>query len=110
MAKTITADDFTAADGVSDWSAKSSGACACFKISSFPEGVELISKVAELAEAANHHPDIDFRFGRVILRLMTHSENSLTDKDLDLARQISEVAGEMGLDSDSAKAKWPAGD
>jgi 4a-hydroxytetrahydrobiopterin dehydratase len=110
MTKRITADDFSSADGVSDWRALSTGACAYFKISSFPQGVELITKVAELAEAANHHPDIDFRYGRVIIRLMTHSENSLTDKDLDLARQISAVARELGVVSDPSKAIWPGGD
>ena len=110
MAEPMTAGDFSAEEGVGDWRAQATGACAYFKISSFPQGVELISKVGELAEAANHHPDIDFRYGRVILRLMTHSVGSLTRKDLDLARQISAVAKEMGLDSDPSKATWPGGD
>lgn len=45
--------------------------------------------VAELAEAADHHPDVlVHRYRRVTLTIMTHSENGTTSKDLDLAAQI----------------------
>ncbi|TQC43861.1 4a-hydroxytetrahydrobiopterin dehydratase [Rhodococcus sp. WS4] len=60
---------------------------------SFPEAVELVRKVAEAAEAANHHPDIDIRWRKVTYTLSTHSAGGLTQRDLDLAAQIDSLAG-----------------
>ncbi|MDV7083599.1 4a-hydroxytetrahydrobiopterin dehydratase [Rhodococcus sp. IEGM 248] len=60
---------------------------------SFPEAVELVRKVAESAEAANHHPDIDIRWRKVTYTLSTHSAGGLTQLDLDLAAQIDSLAG-----------------
>jgi 4a-hydroxytetrahydrobiopterin dehydratase len=48
--------------------------------------------VAELAEAANHHPDIDIRWNRVTLVLSTHSEGGVTQRVIALARQIDAAA------------------
>ena len=60
----------------------------------FVEALAFVNKVGELAEAANHHPDIDIRWNKVTLRLTTHSEGStITDKDRDLAAQIDGLAG-----------------
>jgi 4a-hydroxytetrahydrobiopterin dehydratase len=47
-----------------------------------------VNAVGELAEEADHHPDIDIRWNTVTLRLTTHSEGGLTQKDLDLATAI----------------------
>jgi 4a-hydroxytetrahydrobiopterin dehydratase len=44
--------------------------------------------VGELAEAANHHPDIDIRYNKVTLVLSTHDAGGLTEKDFDLAKAI----------------------
>ena len=57
----------------------------------FPGAVAFVDRVAELAEAADHHPDIDIRWRTVTLRLSTHSEGGLTAKDLDLAAAIDRV-------------------
>ncbi|MEI7916047.1 MAG: 4a-hydroxytetrahydrobiopterin dehydratase [Mycobacteriaceae bacterium] len=55
---------------------------------SFLDGIEGVRKVAELAERADHHPDIDIRWRTVHLALATHSEGGITEKDVELARQI----------------------
>ena len=54
----------------------------------FVEAMGFVNEVAGLAEAANHHPDIDIRWNTVTLHLSTHSAGGLTEKDLELARQI----------------------
>ena len=54
----------------------------------FAEAMGFVNEVAGLAEAANHHPDIDIRWNTVTLHLSTHSAGGLTEKDLALARQI----------------------
>lgn len=55
---------------------------------SFPDAVEFINQVAELAERADHHPDIDLRFRKVTLVLSSHSAGGLTAADFDLAEHI----------------------
>ena len=49
------------------------------------------SLVAEIAEEADHHPDIDIRFTRVLFSLSTHSEGGITEKDFSLAKKIDEL-------------------
>ena len=55
--------------------------------SSFAEAIEFVNKVAELAEQADHHPDILINYRRVTLTLSTHSEGGLTRKDFELAEK-----------------------
>ncbi|MGI0128586.1 MAG: 4a-hydroxytetrahydrobiopterin dehydratase [Thermoplasmata archaeon] len=57
----------------------------------FADAIRFVDSVAELAEAANHHPDIDIRWNKVTLRLSTHSEGGLTGADLDLAGKIDRL-------------------
>jgi 4a-hydroxytetrahydrobiopterin dehydratase len=54
----------------------------------FAGALGYVNEVGALAEAANHHPDIDIRWDTVTLRLTTHSAGGLTEKDLALAAQI----------------------
>ncbi|MEO5874728.1 MAG: 4a-hydroxytetrahydrobiopterin dehydratase [Streptosporangiaceae bacterium] len=54
----------------------------------FLPAVEFVNRVAALAEAADHHPDIDIRWNTVTLTLSTHSDGGLTAKDFALAKQI----------------------
>ena len=51
----------------------------------------LVNAVGELAEQANHHPDIDIRYDRVTLALVTHDSGGITQLDIDLARAIDGV-------------------
>jgi len=63
-----------------------------FTFPAFPEGIRFVNRVAELAEAADHHPDIDIRYRRVTMSLSTHSAGGITEKDFALARQIDQAA------------------
>ena len=60
--------------------------------SSFLVGITLVQRVAEAAEAMNHHPDIDIRYTTLTFTLSTHSEGGLTAKDLELAGMIDRLA------------------
>jgi 4a-hydroxytetrahydrobiopterin dehydratase len=51
-----------------------------------------VNKVGELAEKAGHHPDIDIRYNRVRLALVTHDAGGLTAKDFDLAASADTIA------------------
>lgn len=57
----------------------------------FMAGIGAINRIAEAAEAADHHPDIDIRYRNVRFALSTHDEDGLTEKDVRLARQINEI-------------------
>lgn len=59
-----------------------------FSFVDFKSALAFVNKVAELAEEQNHHPDIEFGWGRVRIILTTHSANSVTDKDRQLAAAI----------------------
>jgi len=54
----------------------------------FRGALAFVNQVGDLADAADHHPDVDIRWNTVTLRLSTHSAGGLTAKDLDLASAI----------------------
>src|SRR6266581_3158651 len=60
---------------------------------SFMEGIQFVNRVAEMAEAVDHHPDIDIRYRNVRFALSTHDEGGLTEKDFELAKQINAALG-----------------
>ena len=60
-----------------------------FELESFPAAIAFVSRVAELAERENHHPDIDIRYRRVVVRWTTHSAGGITEKDRDMAARTS---------------------
>jgi 4a-hydroxytetrahydrobiopterin dehydratase len=80
-----------------DWRVIRDAASTHFRTGSFAKGLALVDAIGELAEAANHHPDIDLRYAGVTVRLKTHSEGGLTERDVALARQISDAARERGI-------------
>jgi 4a-hydroxytetrahydrobiopterin dehydratase len=63
-----------------------------YKCDSFMDAVAFINRIAEKAEAANHHPDLENHYNRVRVALHTWSENAVTEKDIALARDIESVA------------------
>jgi 4a-hydroxytetrahydrobiopterin dehydratase len=56
-----------------------------FSFKDFLAALAFVNRVGERAEEAGHHPDIDIRYNRVRLSLVTHDEGGLTGKDFDLA-------------------------
>ena len=59
----------------------------------FMDGIRFINRVADMAEAADHHPDIDIRYRNVRFALSTHDQGGLTEKDFELAKQINAALG-----------------
>ncbi len=100
MTDRITPRQFHEADGVGDWRVLFEGACAYFRTGSFAAGVALVEAIGRLADAANHHPDVDLRYAGVTVRLMTREIGGLSERDVDLARQISATARELAVPAD----------
>jgi 4a-hydroxytetrahydrobiopterin dehydratase len=65
-----------------------------FKFDDFARALEFVNKVGDLAEAADHHPDITFGWGYADIQLMTHDRAGITDVDIALAKQIDGMSGE----------------
>ncbi len=63
-----------------------------FELESFPAVIEFVRRLANLAERENHHPDIDIRYRRVVVRWSTHSAGGVTDRDRDMAARTAELA------------------
>ena len=63
-----------------------------FAFGSFQEAVDFVNRVAALAEAENHHPDIDVRYREVTLRWTTHSAGGITERDRELAARSEALA------------------
>lgn len=100
MTDEITARQFHESEGVDDWRVLYKGASAHYRTGSFAKGVALVDAIGELADAANHHPDVDLRYGSLTVRLMSHDVRGLSRRDVELARQISSAARDLGVEAD----------
>jgi 4a-hydroxytetrahydrobiopterin dehydratase len=63
-----------------------------YKTDGWPTTLMLVNAIGYLAEAAYHHPDLTVTWGRITVKLSTHSAGGITDKDFELARKFEEVA------------------
>ena len=63
-----------------------------YKTDGWPTTLMLVNALGYLAEAAYHHPDLTVTWGRVTVKLSTHSAGGITDKDFELARKFEEGA------------------
>ena len=74
----------------------------------FVEALALVLEIGKLAEAANHHPDIDIRYRTVHLSLSTHSaDNTVTNKDFTLAQRINDLNEEaLRLTKDDLRRRF----
>lgn len=70
------------------WSRKGDVLTKIFQFRDFTGSMELVNNIARVAERANHHPDMDIRYNKVIIALTTHDAGGITKKDLDLATEI----------------------
>lgn len=88
------------AAGLSDWRQLFETLRTRFATGDFATGLTLVNRIAALAEAANHHPDVDLRYPHVNVSLSSHDVFGVTSRDLDLARQISAAAADLGVRAD----------
>jgi len=96
MSETVTPQRFHEAD----WRVVRDDASTHFRTGSLAAGVALVNAIGRLADDANHHPDVDLRPDGVTVRLRTESGGGLREREVVLARQISEAARELGVPVD----------
>jgi 4a-hydroxytetrahydrobiopterin dehydratase len=74
------------------WQIESGELVRTFEFKDFVAALRFVNRVGALAEQAGHHPDIDIRYNRVRLALVTHDAGGLTEKDFELATQVQNLA------------------
>lgn len=102
--KKIGTIEFHRTAGVEDWRVLGERACAYFRTGSFAAGARLVQAIGELPGLGAHQPDADVRHDGVTVRLVTIEAGyyGMSDRDVELARQISAVARELGFPADPA--------
>jgi 4a-hydroxytetrahydrobiopterin dehydratase len=91
MPKLSTAEIKTALKGLTDWKKRNKTITRTYQFKDFLAAIKFVNAVAKIAEKAWHHPDIDIRWNQVTLKLTTHDQGGLTEKDLALARQMDQL-------------------
>jgi 4a-hydroxytetrahydrobiopterin dehydratase len=74
-----------------DWIERDQALHLEIKTKNFAEALSLVNRVGQLAEAANHHPDIEFGWGYVRIKLTSHDRGCVTERDRALAKQIDGI-------------------
>lgn len=59
-----------------------------YSFATFPEAIDFVARVADVAEEEEHHPDIDIRYTKVTLSLSTHESGCVSDRDVSVAKKL----------------------
>jgi 4a-hydroxytetrahydrobiopterin dehydratase len=78
------------------WTRRGEVITKTFQFRDFLTGIDFVAEVAKAADAADHHPDIDIRYTKVICALSTHSAGGITQKDLEMAKKIDQAQEKIG--------------
>jgi len=97
--QTLRYSDIKAEEGLDDWRFFLMRLHGRFRTGSFVKGLELVTRITEAAEEANHHPDVVLTYPQVDVDLSSHDAGGVTSRDLDLARRISAIAAELGVEA-----------
>lgn len=82
----------SALSGLPGWTGGAQALEVTYRFPSFPAAIAFVQAVAQAAEEQRHHPDIDIRYRQVHLRLTSHDAGRVTERDLDLARAVADLA------------------
>ncbi|MGF1539036.1 MAG: 4a-hydroxytetrahydrobiopterin dehydratase [Pleurocapsa sp.] len=77
---------------LSGWTKNGDTIARTFEFKDFLGAIDFVNKLVKPAEAAGHHPDLAISYNKVSISLTTHDAGGITQKDFDLAREISELA------------------
>lgn len=84
------------------WKISGSKLQASFATSDFDTGVQFVNGIASAANDLNHHPDVVLTYPEVGITLTSHDVDALTERDVALARKISQLAAEMDIATNSS--------
>lgn len=81
-----------ALEGLPGWRREDDAIHREYRFAGFREAIEFINRVADVAEAADHHPELTNVYSTVEVRLSSHDVGGVTDRDLALAREIERAS------------------
>ncbi|UFU02051.1 4a-hydroxytetrahydrobiopterin dehydratase [Ruania suaedae] len=90
--ETLSAEAVADYDGLEDWRVVRATLRTSFATGSFAVGSRLVGRIAQIADELNHHPDLTLRYPDVQVVTTSHDAGGLTERDVTLARRISELA------------------
>lgn len=82
--------------GLEGWTADGDALRKAFRFANFKQSMRFVNALADAAEAADHHPDIDIRYSQVHVGLSTHDCGGITELDFSLAKEADSAAGSAG--------------
>jgi 4a-hydroxytetrahydrobiopterin dehydratase len=91
MATLTGAELETAVSTLPGWSLEAGELTQVWQFADFPAAMDFVNHVAALAQEAGHHPDIDIRYNKVRLALVSHDAGGVTGRDISMAKQISAI-------------------
>jgi 4a-hydroxytetrahydrobiopterin dehydratase len=109
MSEPISATQFHESAGLEDWRVLAEGALVFFRTGTLAESARLMQAISGIPGIDEHPPAIDVRAGGVTVRLISVTDEyfGMTDRDVAVARQISDVAARAGVTADpSALQSW----
>ena len=74
-----------------DWAYEDGEFRRTFRFHDFAGSIEFVERLAEVAEGMGHHPDVDIRYNKVIVHVVTHSAGGVTAADLGLAEALGRI-------------------
>jgi len=98
--KTVLTEDDVAAEQLVAWTydaAEGGRLTATFDTGDFATGLTLTNQIGEVAEAANHHPDLALTYPTLAVTLSSHDVGGVTARDVRMARAITEHAAGLGV-------------
>ena len=78
---------------LSGWQRNGKAIQRIFEFPDFKAAMEFVNKIADAAEQANHHSDIDIRYNKVTMALISHDSGGVTQRDVRMAERINQIAG-----------------
>jgi len=76
------------------WARRGNALTKSYKFSTFRAGIDFVNRAAAVADRMDHHPDIDIRYTKITCTLSTHDAGGITQKDLNLATELDQLAGD----------------
>lgn len=98
----LSGDQISAMEGMEDWRSMYHALQSRFLTGDFATGLEMVNRIGAVAEEMNHHPDLDLRYPHLNVRLYSHDVFGKTERDVELARKISEIARDLDVVADPA--------
>ena len=78
--------------GLRGWQKNGIAIQRVFEFPDFKAAMQFVNKIADTAEQANHHPDMDIRYNKVTMALVSHDSGGVTERDVRMAEKINQVA------------------